>query len=170
MIGLLRAPIRTALCLGAIGLPSGPTLAVAAGLPPPVCSMGMIKGEWALIYQIGTHAGETLGCHVSISAGGAFHSLTCAMGGPEITLTANPTGSLLIDTKCHITGNLSLTTTCPSCMPINYTITNVDALLSRDASRIQGYTIGRYVAAGHTFQIQNPIKLISRSPAGQGPK
>jgi hypothetical protein len=98
----------------------------------PACSQSMLVGTWQAVFNTGGGYYQNFVCPISISSSGTLTAGTCRFFA-GITATQLPSGSLIIDRACHVTGL------------INYTISNpyqlsVSLWRSADGSRLSGFS------------------------------
>jgi hypothetical protein len=113
-----------------------------SGVRFPTCSQSMIVGpKWQAVFDGGASTyGISFSCPISISSNGALTPGNCTMSNAlgNVTVTQAPSGTLIIDRACHVTGSITYTTTFQN--NINSYQMLVSLSRSIDGSRLAGFS------------------------------
>jgi hypothetical protein len=99
----------------------------------PACSQSMLVGTWQAVFNGGLGYGSNFVCPISISSSGTLTAGTCTFFSGA-TATQLPSGSLIIDRACHVTGFINYTY---ESNPIQL---SVSLWRSADGSRLSGFS------------------------------
>jgi hypothetical protein len=107
------------------------TASAQTGGALPLCSQRMLVGTWQAVFNTGAGFYQNFVCPVSISSNGTLAAGTCTFFA-NVTASELPSGSLLIDRSCLVTGLINYTTSNPSQL-------SVSLWRSADGSRLSGF-------------------------------
>jgi len=121
----------------------------------PPCQQSMLQGNWEIFINVLQSADV---CPVTIAANGSFTTPgSCANNG--FSYIKRPSGTLTIDSSCHVTGSFSY-----SFSDGSFNFSSVSMWNSADGSRVSGYGVGKLTESGQTQSLSGvPLELVYRT-------
>jgi hypothetical protein len=129
------------------------------------CAQSMIAGKWIFttIFRVASFTNPVgIACPIAIAPDGKTSTSGSCTAQP-MTLLTSPSGKLLIDSSCKVTGPISWTACNPAfCTSTNTVVTAaVQLWRSFDGDRLSGFTSRSEAGGGSVFDIEvGPFELI----------
>lgn len=149
-------PVVALFCSGAMAECQG----TACKLFSP-CQQSMLQGNWE--FFLGFQPTDSV-CPVTIAASGSFTTASlCVDNYPYVN---RPSGTVTIDTSCHVTGSLSFSLFGGNEPDELVTFSTISMWISADGSRVSGYGSGTRSTGNFNSFHGVPLEMVYRT-AGQ---